>query len=319
MGNIIGSCLGSFSATCAINCLSINERSPSWITNSADSFLTLFPIFWMFILSQLNTQLFRESTFPCLVIGTIVSNALMFVSGESRKYYGLRFFVPLIFGFVGFYRQFDSSFLESCLSPSLPLVSFSIVSAICLSDIGLGFNEMVRQSFDYLYATYWLLIVYQIFLAVISVAILCLSVTTIGDWRYTVAVFFITILVIWDFGTLRGSIMSVAILVGGLVAIQTNMTINALFIVVLTIYNNFVLHSEKIDRADTPLLDDVRDEENFNSRSRFLINTLLSVSQFLICSENLSMSETSDVFFITGFAVYVWIILAPIVLPSRVF
>ena len=309
MGNILGSCIGSFSASCAIGCLSTDlSKSPSEVTNSLESLLTNLPILFMFIFSLLGV--YQPSALAGLVIGTIVSNACMFCLGVSRRFYSLRFLVPLFIALVSYYQDIDPPLVP----PPIPLVSFSIGSTICLSDIGLRFNDLVRKSFDYLYPTYWMLVVYQLFLAALSILTIVFSIETIGDWKYAAAIFLITILAIWDFGTQRGSIMSVAILVAGLVAILTTETC-IVSVVMMTIYNNFVLHQD----TSAPLPTDEEADEKYTSRSRFLVNTLLATSQFLIIPNTVLLADWSDLFLITGFAVYVWIILAPVVISSRVF
>jgi hypothetical protein len=256
--------------------------------------------------------------------GTFVANLSLLAIREPRKIYGARFLVPIGIGFGGFWFSFPD-FSNWLFVTST--ISTASITTVCLSDLGFRLNQLVRQSFDSVYATYWLLILYQAILAIISGTIIFLAINTLNDWLYFVIASIITVLAVWDFQTpsnsQRGSIMSVAIFFGGIVLVLQNTIPFPIVIVLLSVYNNLVLH-DSFDMASrvqnetllTPKESNRLSNDNF---SRYSFNSLLCIAQYMCVLGPPTWASSPLIFLVTSLSLYVWIIVAPVVLTRRVF
>ena len=329
MGNIAGSCIGSFTGTCALAICAGGDLSeyPNTITNGLDALLTIVPII-SYLFFSTSVVIFQN-----LVLGSLLANFFIFISGKGdKKLYGARFLLPIALGLMG--EEFNLL--------SLPIIppwlcytcigSLGIVATLCLVDFGHQINFFVRLSFDYLYSYYVVLVLYQIALVILSGTVLWYSIGAVGgDCKYFFVVAGVTILAVWDFSVYnapRGSIMSVAILMGGLALV---LKIPVSFpLIMVSLYNNFFLHRESRDDklSATPLLTTIdREASNKSStgeiRSKFFLNSLINISQSLVICDgwnDFSGDQNSPLLFLTvSLLLYVWTILAPIVFTGRVF
>jgi hypothetical protein len=323
MGNVFGSCIGSFSGTCAVACLSRGDFSESsnWFTNTLDTILTILPMIVMVVSSVLHHPVVPSFT-SFYLTGTLVTHLCLFGIREPRKMYGARFLVPIGIGFFGFWISFPESpkwlFVTSTISSAS-------ISTVCLSDLGFRLNQQVRQSFDSVYATYWLLISYQVVLAIVSGTIIFLAINALNDWLYFVIAPIITVLAVWDYETpsnsQRGSIMSVAIFFAGIVLVLQSTIPFPIVIVLLSVYNNFVLHDSfymaSRDQNETLLTPKESHPPSNDNLSRHSFNSLLCLAQYV--SGPVTWASSPLIFLVTSLSLYVWIIVAPVVLTSRTF
>jgi len=130
--------------------------------------------------------------------------------------------------------------------------------------------------------------------------------------------------------------MSVALFVGGIVAILKDAIPIEISIALFAIYNNCILNEddgqntgEGRNGAATPLLRTTKDftdapclstTKSHSEFSKFFFNSLLCIAQFLCVGGSSSPLITyQQIYCLTALSLYVWIIIAPVVLTNRAF
>jgi len=126
---------------------------------------------------------------------------LLFVT-EPRKIFGARLVLPFVVSLASVWIPTPD--YPSFIAPTAT-AALAAVGTVCFSDMGFRLNQLVRESFEFIHATYWLLILYQIILVGISGGVIVYALTFLNDWKYFVFVSIITILAVWDFPTVPSS------------------------------------------------------------------------------------------------------------------
>jgi hypothetical protein len=287
-------------------------------TDFLDTLLVLIPVIGWYLIPTILVSVL-------LIISTALVNLGMVFVQDPRSMYGLRFLVPIITAIVGsacmVYTGTPAISMNDPHFIALSDICLSVVSTVCLADFGFHVNACMRKSFDRIYQNYPLLIVYQCIFVIACMACLYESMKFLDfDWVYCLVTAGIVILAVWDFDTKncqRGSIMSATILVGGAITIGINPEFGYIPICIAGVYNNVFLNprEDRSEKSELPLLSP--SSSSSGERFKFFLNFLLSVAQL----SSLVTGGPTDpqISIITSYTIYVWIVIAPVVLSDRIF
>ena len=331
MSQIIGSCLGAFSASCLGGLLSPSagdfRSSHRMLAPSLDLVLMLSPflVSW-WIPSNPSLSHFLVGYVVSLI--GIQSLLIFFPNDMDKRYYGIRAVVPIMFGilYLGtlWYYPTDPGPALVWYSSLAGSMGIAFVTAVCVSDLGFRANRSVRDKLNGLGDELWIKPTVRIMLGAVCLLPLFFAIKSEFEFGYMHEIFLVGILVlsITASGAQRGSILSAALTSYSIVAIHKGIAPVESAVIFATVYNTFLLNKSRKDTEmlpDLPLLDDaaiaspMSSEEASNVRFKYLCNNLIMASFFT------DLSVHAETFFLVTTMTALWILAAPLILAHRYF
>lgn len=334
MTSLIGSCAGSFSASCLSSLLSQESgdfrHTGKWVSPSADSVLILAPFLlavWTEVRSE-NVGRFLDGY--VITLFTIQALVATFPDDMHKRYYGVRFALPILFGslyaVVSWYYALaeltDSAVWIMSFSGS---VGLGLVFAVCLSDIGFALNKTLRNKLDSIMDEQHLRVTVKVMIAAVSLLPLFFGVRQemLCGYMHVLLILGIIALSIIASKHQKGSIVSAALCVYSIVAVHVMILPMEVAVVFTVLYNSFALNRSRKDTEmlpDLPLLDDaaipapMSSEETVNIRFKYFCHNLI-----LICFFSRGDGFRNEPFFLSSTLACGWILVAPLVLTQRYF
>ena len=326
MSGIIGSCFGSFSASCLTTLMNPScgdfRSSHRSIPPTVDFVLLIFP----FVLSLVVPGPF--------VVGYTVSLILVqclvvaFPQDMNKRYYGIRIAVPLVFGglyaLVNVYRPID---LNPRYLSILGSGGLGFVLAVCVSDFGFQVSASIRGHLEGLGSEMYAKRAIKVMIGAVCLLPIFYGIRAEfpSGYMHSILLLSIIALSITVSRAQRGSIVSAAITVYALVCLHVGILPLETAIAFSAVYNIFVLNQSGKDTEmlpDLPLLDDeiarpfpLSSEERGNVRFKFFASNMILLSYFTSTED----PATADIFFLVGAVTSLWILAAPLILTNRYF
>jgi hypothetical protein len=331
MSQILGSCAGSFSAQCLTSLLSPNtgdfRSGHQHLCPILDSSLVLFP----FILSLLYPSSPHVIRFlDGFVISLFVIQGLVIAFPQEmyKRYYGIRFSIPLVFGIIyvalSVYYPTDPSPASAWYASLVGSVGLAFVTLICVSDIGFSVNALIRSQLESISDEVWMKRTMMIMLGAVSLLPIFFALRSELPFGYMHEVLLVGIIVLSISASRvqRGSIVSAAITVYSITCLHIGVLPMEIAVVFATLYNSFILNRSRKDTEmlpDLPLLDDsaipspMSESEFSNVRFKYVANNLVLASFFS------QLDVHFESFFLVASITAMWILAAPHFLTNRHF
>jgi hypothetical protein len=332
MSSIIGSCFGSFSASCLSGLMNPSSgdfrSSHRQIPPTIDYFLAVAP----FILSFIYPDIPSVNRFLTgYVISLIMVQSMVVAAPQemNKRYYGIRIAVPTVFGLVYmlvsiYYPTEIGRSMEFCLS-LFGTAGLAFVTAVSVSDLGFGVNGSIRHHLEGLGNEMYMRQTVKIMIIAVCMLPIFFALRAEFPFGYmhTDLLLGVIILSIVSFPYQRGSIVSAALTVYTLAAIHIGILPLEAAIIFSLFYNTYILNRSKRDTEmlpDLPLLDDtalpspLSLEERSNVRFKYFASNMVLLSFF-----TLPHRDMAEIFFLVATLTSLWILIAPIILTNRYF
>lgn len=334
MTSLIGSCAGSFSASCLSSLLSQESgdfrHTGKWASPSADSVLMLAPFLVALWTADSSPSAARFLDGYVITLFTIQSLVMVFPQDMHKRYYGIRFGLPILFGVIyaavswyyGLEELTDSAFWILSFSGSIGL---GLVFAVCLSDLGFSLNTTLRDKLDSIMDEQNLRVTVKVMMAAVSLLPLFFGVRQelLFGYMHVLLILAIIALSIIASSQQKGSIVSAALCVYSIVAVHVGILPMESAVVFAVLYNSFALNRSRKDTEmlpDLPLLDDaaipapMSSEETVNIRFKYFCHNLILLSFF-----SREDGFRYEPFFLSSTLACAWTLVAPLVLTHRYF
>jgi len=246
----------------------------------------------------------------------------------DKRYYGIRFCVPIFFGIIyviaSLYYPTDPSAGLVWYSSLAGCSGIAFVTAVCVSDLGLRANGVVREKLESLGDELWIKQIVKLMLVAVCLLPIFFALKSEFEFGIINELLLVGIigLSIASSALQRGSILSAALTGYSIVAIHLGIAPVEFAVIFSAFYNTIWLNRSRKDfemLPDLPLLDEAAvpspmpPEELANVRFKYLCNNLVLVSFFA------DLSVHGESFFLVAALSAIWILAAPIILTHRYF
>jgi hypothetical protein len=292
-----------------------------------DSLLVSLPFVLCVVLKDQTPQAVEGYVITLFVIQALV---VLFPQDMHKRYYGMRFGLPILFScmyaFVCWYWSVWEPpdrivrYFGLCGS-----VGLGMVLAVCVTDLGFTASTSLRHGLERISDETFLRVTVMVMLSAVSVLPIWFSVQAELSFGYIhiILILGLVFMSILASQHQKGSIVSAALSAYCITSVHVGVLPTITAVVFSTVCNSFYLNRSRKDvemLPDLPLLDDsavsspLSSDETLNVRFKYVCHNLILVSYF-----SQGSNFDPEAFFLSSTLSCVWILIAPFVLTNRYF